>query len=84
MTEEQEEGKEEHLTAKVNEKCGYSSKDGKVEGRQRALRRMPYGYRHTSEAVIGDTSHRPSLGDLLAGRGLIATAIVGCIGMVCL
>jgi hypothetical protein len=31
-----------------------------------------------SEAVIGDTSHRPSLDVLLAGRGLIATAI-GCI-----
>jgi len=31
-----------------------------------------------SEAVIGDTSHRPSVDVLLAGRGLIATAI-GCI-----
>ncbi len=28
VKEEKNEGKEEHLTAKVNEKCGYSSKDG--------------------------------------------------------
>jgi hypothetical protein len=33
------------------------------------------------EAVIGDTSHRPSLDDLLAGKGLIATAIVDASGM---